>query len=263
MRMFLLNCGIMKFPNSIIIRNETTQNSADKLVSVPIAAFLIEHDDGWILFDTGCDPNGMKGSWPENYRQIPFEEKYLPESLDALNIRADDIQTVVASHLHFDHAGCLHLFKKARIYVSQSELEKMMYAYENKRDLNAHLESDIRNMIQADLTWETISSDVKTFKLADGVTIINLGSGHSWGILGLMIELPVSGNYFLISDAIYTKENHGPPQKLPSMLCDEDGYRNSVNLIEEYASKNNATIFYGHDVEQFTTLFEKTNGCME
>ncbi len=260
MKLFPLNCGTMKFPRSAIIQDKTSQNSPDSLLSVPIEAFLIEHPEGFILFDTGCDPEGMKGTWPAEYRQIPFEGRYLPEQLGALGIAPDDIRHVIASHLHFDHSGCLHPFGKAKIYVSSTEYEQTIYLWENGLDMNAHLKSDVQNWFQAGLTWQKIAPGVREYPLADGVTLLNLGPGHSWGMLGLMVELD-SGNYLLVSDAIYTKEYQGPPEKLPGLLSDQEGYRSTVGFIQSYASKHNAAIIFGHDMEQFGDLCAK--GCLE
>lgn len=258
MRMFFLDCGIMKFPYSVIARDMQPQDDSHKMVPAPISAFLIEHPEGRILFDTGCDPDGMKGNWPDAYRQIPYQESYLPQQLDELGIKPDDIGYVVASHLHFDHAGCLHICNKARIYVNKTELDTTMDAYRNGRELNAHLPSDIENWMRADLTWEPVSSE--TVPLVDGVTIVNFGPGHSWGMLGLMVELP-GGNHFLVSDAIYTRENQGPPMKLPALLSDIEGYRKTIRRIESYAAENHATIVYGHDMRQYASW--KARGCIE
>jgi glyoxylase-like metal-dependent hydrolase (beta-lactamase superfamily II) len=259
--MFLLDCGIMELPYAVI--DERSHNDQDRLMSFPVEAFLIEHPDGLILFDTGCDPDGIAGGWPEAYRRIPFQGSSLPERLKAMGLKPDDIKYVVVSHLHFDHAGCLKLFKNSRIFVNETELDKTLHAYENGHDLDAHLESDIANWIHADLTWEKISPDVDVLALADGIKIVNFGSGHSWGMLGLMVGLPVSGNYFLVSDAVYTRKNLGPPEILPAMLCDKERYRKTVRFIESYAVRNSATVIYGHDLEQFKALMEETKGCME
>ena len=178
MRMFFLDCGIMKFPYSVIARDMQPQDDSHKMVPAPISAFLIEHPEGRILFDTGCDPDGMKGKWPDAYRQIPYQESYLPQQLDELGVKPDDIGYVVASHLHFDHAGCLHICNKARIYVNKTELDTTMDAYRNGRDLNAHLPSDIENWMRADLTWEPVSSE--TAPLVDGEFRARSFLGHAW-----------------------------------------------------------------------------------
>lgn len=259
MKLFPLDCGVMKFPRSSILPGGETQK--DAWLSVHIAAFLIETPEGLLLFDTGCDPAGMLGSWPADYRRIPFQESYLPAQLDALGVKPEDIRYVIASHLHFDHAGCLHLFRNAQIFVSRAELDTTLHAYENGLDLNAHLPSDIENWRRADLAWEPISSETTEHRLATGVTIVNLGPGHSWGLLGLMVNLPGGGSHFLVSDAIYTGTHLGPPPIVPALVHDEEGYRRTISFIEAYASRHHATVVYGHDAEQFRSL--RAKGCIE
>jgi len=255
MRIIPLDCGTMQFPYSFIYPGE--EPADDGWLSASIAAFIIEHPDGLILFDTGCDPAGMRGSWPEAYRQIPFRESYLPAQLDALDIRPADIRYVVASHLHFDHAGCLHLFPDTPVFVNQAELDATLHAYENGLDLNAHLPSDIENWRKANLTWEPIPSDMQERELASGVTIVNLGAGHSWGMLGLLVELPAGNNYFLAADTIYTEKHMGPPPVVPTVVHDREGYRRTISSIASYASSHDAKIIYGHDIAQLQSLLDK------
>ena len=134
-------------------------------------------------------------------------------------------------------------------------------AYENGLDLNAHLPSDIENWKRADIRWEPVPSGTIECKLADGITIVNLGPGHSWGMLGLLAETPAGDNQFFVSDAVYTKKHLGPPEILPTMVHDSDGYFRTTAFIASYASRHNARIIYGHDAEQFASLLSK--GRME
>lgn len=259
MKLYPLDCGVMKFPYSFILPDG--QSEEDMWLPASIEAFLIESPEGLILFDTGCDPAGMLGNWPEDYSRIPFQESYLPAQLDAIGVKPEDIRYVIASHLHFDHAGCLHVFKNTPIFVSQAELDTTQHAYENGIDLNAHLPSDIENWRRANLPWKPVPSETIEYQLAPGVTIVNLGSGHSWGILGLLVELPEGGNHFLVSDAIYTEKHLGPPPIVPTVVHDIEGYRRTISFIEAYASRHDATLIYGHDTEQFRSLLEKD--CIE
>ena len=259
MKIVPLDCGIMNFPYSFILPDGGS--AKETWLPVSIAAYLIETTDGLILFDTGCDPAGMLGKWPEDYRQIPFEERYLPAQLDAIEVKPEDIRYVIASHLHFDHAGCLHLFKNTPIFVSQVELGATLHAYENGLDMDAHLPSDIENWRRADIAWQPIPSDTIEYQLSPGVTIVNLGPGHSWGILGLMVELSKGGNHFLVSDAIYTGKHLGPTPIVPVVVHDREGYLRTISMIESYASRNDAKIIYGHDAEQFRSLLKK--GCIQ
>lgn len=53
-------------------------------------------------------------------------EATLLSRLKQLNIEPSEIRYVVASHLHLDHAGGLHLFPQAVTYVQEQELLKTL-----------------------------------------------------------------------------------------------------------------------------------------
>lgn len=82
---------------------------------VPIYAWLIEHDEGLILVDTGetarVHERGYHPRWHPFYRRAsrfrltPDDE--LGPRLTSMGVRTQDIHQVVLTHLHTDHAGGL------------------------------------------------------------------------------------------------------------------------------------------------------------
>ncbi len=235
------------------------------MITIPVEAFLIEHEAGAILFDAACDPEGMAGGWPEAFRACPYvveEGGYLPERLAELGIAPDDVRFVVASHLHLDHAGCLKYFTKARIYVDSDEFTKTLCAFFRKEGLGAHVPSDIEGWLDADLKWVPLQSDIGELELAGGVSILNFGPGHSWGMLGLYVDLPQSGSFLLVSDAAYTDASFGPPPIMPGFLEDREGYIATLARIERLASERNAQIVCGHDLAGFRSLVSRFGSCL-
>jgi glyoxylase-like metal-dependent hydrolase (beta-lactamase superfamily II) len=97
----------------------------------------------------------------------------------------------------------------------------------------------------------------------DGVTIMNFGRGHSYGMLGLLLELPKSGNKLLISDTIYSSENVGPPIRKPGICRDTENWLKSMEYVLALAKEHKAEIWYGHDLAQFETLTKSTEGYYE
>jgi glyoxylase-like metal-dependent hydrolase (beta-lactamase superfamily II) len=99
---------------------------------LPVYAWLIEHEEGLILVDTGetarVHERGYHPAWHPFYRRAvrfsvhPDEE--IGPRLRALGIAAREIRQVVLTHLHTDHAGGLIHLTGSRIWVSGPELKR-------------------------------------------------------------------------------------------------------------------------------------------
>ena len=238
-KLYVLDTGTMKMDKNYMIAMHNpasieAPNQPNEFVEFPIYAVLIDHPGGKILFDTGCNPDGMgeEGSWPEGVQKLfpafASEECYLINRLEQLKVRPEDIKYVVASHLHLDHAGCLDLFTNAEIIVHDAELANVMKTFAMTRDMGAYIWGDVMGWTQKQLRWRTIKPWQKEVQLVEGIKIINFGAGHAYGMLGLHVELPGHGNVLLASDAVYTKESYGPPVKPPGILYDSVGYSQTV-----------------------------------
>src|SRR3954470_1065374 len=99
---------------------------------LPIYAWVIEHDEGIIVVDTGetarVHERGYHPRWHPFYRRaahfsVPPEEELGPQ-LRARGIGPRDVQQVVLTHLHTDHAGGLFHVVGSRVWVAGGELER-------------------------------------------------------------------------------------------------------------------------------------------
>ncbi len=83
-----------------------------------IFAYLIEHPDGFVLFDCGC------GADDEIINKL-YRPKITPlqAALNDCGLSIDCISAVVVSHLHFDHCGQLPSLAGRPIFVQKAELE--------------------------------------------------------------------------------------------------------------------------------------------
>lgn len=241
--------------------NEVTLGDSKDIPEIPIHAFLIEDTPlGNVLFDTGCNPSGMKGEWPDALTGNPYippdgDYDILTLRLREKGLEPGDIDILIASHLHPDHAGAIYLFDKAKVYVQQNEFEKTLDAYYSGNLDLFHDAHDIEKCIRGGIVWVPITteSEEKEYPLCEGLKILDLGSGHSFGMLALMAELE-EGNMILAGDTIYSEEHFGPPAKMAGICTDEDGYFRTIEFLRKYAEKNNARILYGHDMAQFRSL---------
>ncbi len=107
-------------------------------VWLPVSAYLIEHPQGLLLIDTGwhreISPEGKYNRFAQvkhmgvghfllNQGVVP-EGEALVEQLAAMKIQPQDIDYLILSHLHTDHASGLRQFTNAkRILASREELD--------------------------------------------------------------------------------------------------------------------------------------------
>ncbi|MFB6362902.1 N-acyl homoserine lactonase family protein [Paenibacillus elgii] len=270
-KLYVMDNGRMSMDKNwlIAMHNPATvsnPNAQTQFVEFPIYTILIDHPEEKILFDTSCNPNSMgaQGRWTQATQQafpwVASEECYLHNRLEQLKVRPEDIKYVIASHLHLDHAGCLEMFTNATIIVHEDELNGALQSYARNQKEGGYIWADIDAWIKNHLRWKTVKRTEDNLDLAEGIKILNFGSGHAWGMIGLHVDMPETGGIILASDAIYTAESFGPPVKPPGILYDSLGYRNAVEKIRTLANRTNSQVWFGHDANQFQTFRKSTEG---
>lgn len=272
-KLYVMDNGRMRMDknNMVAMHNPATVDNPNQpatFIEFPIYTVLIDHPEGKILFDTACNPNSMgeNGRWAETIQKaFPWEaseECYLHNRLEQLKVRPEDIKYVIASHLHLDHAGCLEMFTEAQIIVHEDELNGALRSYANNENA-AYIWEDIDAWIKNHLQWKTVGRDEDNLELVEGIKILNFGSGHAWGMIGLHVEMPETGGIILASDAVYSAENYGPPIKPPGLIFDSIGYMKSVEKIKRLQKQTNSQVWFGHDAKQFKGFIKSTEGYYE
>lgn len=274
-KLYVIDNGRMKMDKNLMIANYNlatldNPNAPAEMIEFPIYTVLIDHPDGKILFDSSCHPDAMgpNGRWNKSTQGASpwFSDKacYLPNRLEQLNIRPESIRFVVASHLHMDHGGCLEMFTNATIIVHDAELNGALRIHaRNQGDDDGYSWGDIDAWTKKALRWQTVKPDEDDLTLVEGIKVLNFGSGHARGMLGLYVKMPEKGPIILASDAIYTAENVGPPAKLPGAVYDSVGWHKTLRRICLLAKETGAEVWHGHDADQFKQLRKSTEGYYE
>lgn len=273
-KLYVLDNGRMRMDKNLMIAgsNQATldnPNAPNEMFEFPIYTVFIDHPEAKILFDTACNPNSMgeNGRWiNQTQKAFPYtadESCYLPNRLEQINVDPSEVDYVVASHLHLDHAGCLEYFTNATVIVHDDELNGTMQTYARNQKAGAYIWTDIDAWIKNDLTWKTIKPYEDNLEIVKGVKVLNFGSGHAWGMIGLEVETQELGTLILASDAIYTAESMGDILKPPGILYDSIGWARSVEKIKRLAKEKDAQIWFGHDGNQFEGFRKSTDGYYE
>ena len=87
--------------------------------------FAVWNDEHRIIVDCGVNEEDETPWYPAPKNNVPDDQK-LPAQLEYLGWKPEDVDTVIFTHLHYDHTGYAYLFKDARFYVQRSEYEIAM-----------------------------------------------------------------------------------------------------------------------------------------
>lgn len=228
------------------------------LVEVPMVYSLVAKPDGAderraILVDTG-----FKSGKSMTGRR--FDDFETPAAvLSKVGYRPEDIDTIVLTHLHFDHAGNFEAFPKARIYVQRLEYERWKAVIANISDLGIGKQSWMLSSLDVDVFTQldkAIDAGRVTFldgdgEIAPGVTCRLAEDTHTFGSQWVEISTSV-GPHVIAGDCVYwytNVERMWPPGYLQG---------NTWNLIETYQKLRRLVgddhlerIIPGHDMETF------------
>jgi glyoxylase-like metal-dependent hydrolase (beta-lactamase superfamily II) len=271
-RLHVLKTGVLPQDKAILIAGfslATENNRQPKHVwsLTPTYAVYIEHPDGDVLFDTSVNPLAMRERFTPAFRELnPYvakPEEEFPARFAALGVPPEAVKTIVLSHLHFDHAGNLEMFPGAEIIVHEDEFTQAMRLFGLNGDMGIYVWEDLNQAIRKKLKWNLFPRAVPERVIRPGITVYNLGPGHSYGMLALLVELPRTGNILLVADAVYTAINFGPPLRPPSIIYDSIGWASSLERIRELAAAKQAQVWFGHDQEQLSKLISSDQGCYE
>src|SRR5512145_3575631 len=103
--LYALQNGFMGAPRALLFYGEYE----GARVQIPVACYLIRTADTAILFDTGLSPRAVPGLLRNDPLARFTEADLLVHRLAGLGLGPDDVDLVVLSHLHFDHAGGIEL----------------------------------------------------------------------------------------------------------------------------------------------------------
>lgn len=189
-----------------------------------------------ILVDTGYDTQEAAA----RERPIRLDPR---EALAPLGLDAGDITQLIVTHLHYDHAGGLHLFPNATIHLQAAEMAYatgpcMCHDTLRMPFTADHICEAVRRVHSGHCIFHDGDGEV-----ADGVTVHCIG-GHSRGLQAVRVRTE-SGWLCLASDAAHYYENAFARKPFPVVVDLEDMLRGFERLHE--LASDPRLIIPGHD----------------
>lgn len=238
--LYALQNGFMGFERSGLFYGDF---SAER-TQIPVPCWLVRTADATILYDTGLSPRALPGLVRDDPLARFTDADLLVHRLDSIGLEVSDVDMVVLSHLHYDHAGGAHLFPKSQLIVQKDEYAYAQYPasffapfyYKKNFDLPGY-------------RWRLLDGDTE---LAPGLTVLRT-DGHTPGHQSLLVQLPRSGPVLLTGDACYWLE-HAQRHRVPGVVWNPTLALHSIKRITTLARLLDARIFPGHDPEFWKTV---------
>lgn len=171
-------------------------------VELPVFAFLVEGGGRKILVDTGMSDTERSVRFHHNGRQDPGQA--IHEQLAALGIAPDAIDTIIFTHLHWDHCYNIQHFSKARLIVSETEydfaLDPIPFYWTSYEHRNSGLTPPFEGR-----KFDLVNGEEQIF---EGIRVFPT-PGHSPGHQSVAVTT-TDGIYVIAGDLFFVRDNLAP-----------------------------------------------------
>lgn len=221
---------------------------------------LLEVDGKRMLIDSGIGNDKMTDKQKRNFGVL--EESSITRCLKDLDLKPEDIDALLMTHLHFDHASGLTRWEKeelvpsfpnAVIYTSETEWHEMRHP--NMRSKNTYWESN----------WKAVEGLVHTFEenleVVPGLKMIHT-SGHSDGHSIIIFEDGDEDVFIHMADLMPTHAH----QNVLWALAYDDYPVTSVHEKQkwmDYGYRRNAWYVFYHDAIFRALKFDGDGGVVD
>lgn len=237
-----------RFDNFILADDHASLQPIDFFV------WVVRNANRTIVVDTGFDHAEAKR------RKRPIDREPV-EALADIGIDARSVDTVIVTHLHFDHAGTLDRFPAARFHIQQAEVAFATGPCMCEGMLNGaytadHVCSLVKNIYSGRVQFHDGDGEI-----APGITVHKL-PGHTAGMQCVRIATE-TGFVVLASDASHLYENF-ERRRAFSITLDLAQTMTSYTRLEQLATSR-AHVVPGHDplvLERYPAWKPQTEGII-
>lgn len=235
-------------PRALWIRKYEVNNKNQ--IPLPTHPILVQTDDKNVIIDTGI---GFGKLTDKERRNFGAEyESHINEDLEALDMTTKDIDYVLMTHMHFDHAAGLTdneghaIFENAIHIIQQDEWHE--FQSPNLRSKSTYWKKNNGDFQQKLLLFD------REMEILPGIKIMHTG-GHSFGHSIITIES--EGEKAIHMGDIFPTIAH----RNPLWVTAYDDYpmqsiREKERLIPNYILDDYWFLYY-HDVNYFAVKFDK------
>ncbi len=173
----------------------------DQRLDIPLMIWLLKGSDGHVvLVDSGFYRDNLVQQWKVQDFVRP------PEAVVRAGVKPEDVTDLVLTHMHWDHAGGISLFPKARVWIQKAE-----YAYytgdawQAKTTHGGIEPDDVIAVVQLNLQGRLGLIDGDGQRPLPGIACYT-GGRHTYASQYLVVNSK-SGRTVIASDNVYLYQN--------------------------------------------------------
>lgn len=257
-KLYTFNTAEWTFDYSAMVR---LQNPGEPYTAV-CPAWLIDHPEGLVVFDTGVSHDLKQEPTAYGPYGAPHMADFTPTlemtrddmvsaQIDALGYDLADVEYVVLSHLHVDHAGDVTGFPDAEFIVQQAELEYCFWPADPIQR-GFYLLGDFGRLRTGDYDVTVIDGGFDVF--GDGTIELIPTPGHTPGHQSLKFELD-SKTVILGADIAHHMSGYEAELVAP-FNWDTEASIASIRRIKNLARQTDAEVYITHDADRLADLPE-------
>jgi len=221
-----------------------------------VAAYLIVHPRGVLLWDTGAVPDE---SWkptgspvqqrlvlPDGQERSVTIRAPLNAQLNASGYSPARVTHLALSHYHWDHTANANAFARATWLVRQIERDAMF--------ADKPLGTATPMTYSALKTSKTIIVTADEHDVfGDGAVILKSAPGHTPGHQVLFVKLAKTGGVVLSGD-LYHYPQERTMNRLPTFEFNEEQTRGARKAVEEFLARTKSQLWIQHDFNAHAKL---------
>lgn len=234
----LIETGFAKAPEMFVFQGGRVFKSR-KLSHVSL---LVQHESGTFVFDTGLGKE-IEAQFHEHFswldRQLFKFTKVqsLKETLESHGFDPAQIDFILPTHLHFDHASGIEDFEGTPVRITREE-------YDHATSDAAAIPAFIPEQYDAEsLQWEFLTFVPQPYEVfsesldlfGDGTVVLVKLPGHTDGSIGMFVNLASGKRYFFTGDLTWAREAFDKPSaknRIASKKVDLDREGIKATLVQ-------------------------------
>lgn len=236
MKVYIIPVGRLRLPDK---GHMTPGLDVGTPIDMPVYCYLIEHEKCLTLIDTGVDHNGVV-SFVEEGQDIVSQ-------LDKLGYAPSDINYVIMTHLHVDHAAYMSSFPDSTFIVRKEEMRAAWWPEKCEGGYVYWQYKDTR-----DFDFMCLPDDVDYDMFGDGKVILTDTRGHTRGHQSIVLKLDSGERVIITGDATSLRDNL--EKKIQPGVCTNNwDALYSIQKIRHYQQMG-YTVWFGHEPSQEAEL---------